>query len=236
MSDDRILNKIKRCLALSKSANENEAAIALRQAHALMEKHQLDLDDVEASEINIVEVATRFSRHPNWVLLLNTVIAEAFECSAYHAHKRITFVGSGPRAELCAYAFETLMRVLESSKKEFLKSMVNKLGGVSIPRGAKTKMGKGYAEGWIAGVYKGVSEFAGKTDEEERQRREDSHTSALSKKTERPIGAARKKKSALNDDIGMLAASQGVNDGGKVSLYSAVGKDAESLRLEGGCV
>jgi hypothetical protein len=34
--DPKILNKIKKCLALGASANPNEAAVAMRQAHALM--------------------------------------------------------------------------------------------------------------------------------------------------------------------------------------------------------
>lgn len=34
--DPKILSKIKKCLALSASSNENEAAIALRQAQRLM--------------------------------------------------------------------------------------------------------------------------------------------------------------------------------------------------------
>lgn len=36
-----IIDKISKCLALSKSANEHEAAIALRQAQALMQKYKI---------------------------------------------------------------------------------------------------------------------------------------------------------------------------------------------------
>ncbi|WP_252473542.1 DUF2786 domain-containing protein, partial [Microbulbifer okhotskensis] len=36
--EDAILRKIKRCLALAKSSNPNEAATALRQAQTLMQK------------------------------------------------------------------------------------------------------------------------------------------------------------------------------------------------------
>ena len=39
MADDKILDKIKKCLVLASSANEHEAAAALRQAQKLMEAH-----------------------------------------------------------------------------------------------------------------------------------------------------------------------------------------------------
>ncbi|WP_404821336.1 DUF2786 domain-containing protein [Pseudomonas huaxiensis] len=41
---ERFIRKIKRCLALSKSSNENEVAAAMRQAQTLMrEYHSLNL-------------------------------------------------------------------------------------------------------------------------------------------------------------------------------------------------
>jgi len=38
---ERAIRKIKHCLALAQSANENEAATALRQAQALMREYRL---------------------------------------------------------------------------------------------------------------------------------------------------------------------------------------------------
>lgn len=42
MQREKALKKIKQCLALSKSSNSNEAGIALKQAHKLMKKHNID--------------------------------------------------------------------------------------------------------------------------------------------------------------------------------------------------
>ena len=47
---DKILDKIKKCLALSSSSNEHEAAIALRQAQKLMELHGISDIDVKAAQ------------------------------------------------------------------------------------------------------------------------------------------------------------------------------------------
>ncbi|MTD33973.1 DUF2786 domain-containing protein [Paludibacterium denitrificans] len=45
------IEKIKKCPALAKSANEHEAAAALRQAQALMEKFGVEDDDILMSEV-----------------------------------------------------------------------------------------------------------------------------------------------------------------------------------------
>ena len=47
MNKKDVIEKIKKCLALSKSANQHEAATALRQAQSLMEKYNIDADDSE---------------------------------------------------------------------------------------------------------------------------------------------------------------------------------------------
>ena len=52
MNKEKILDKIKKCLALSKSANEHEAAQALKQAQALMEKYEVNAVDIALSEVS----------------------------------------------------------------------------------------------------------------------------------------------------------------------------------------
>lgn len=61
MVDNSILRKVKACLARSESSNPNEAAIALRQAHALMQKHSINVDSVEEM-LNMVDISTTQKR------------------------------------------------------------------------------------------------------------------------------------------------------------------------------
>ena len=51
MDHDRALEKIKKCLEMAKgkNANANEAEIALRQAHKMMEAYNVEMGDVLAS-------------------------------------------------------------------------------------------------------------------------------------------------------------------------------------------
>lgn len=51
MDKEKVLDKIKKCLALGKSANEHEAAQALKQAQALMPKYEISDADVALSDI-----------------------------------------------------------------------------------------------------------------------------------------------------------------------------------------
>lgn len=46
MDKEKVLDKIKKCLALGQSANEHEAAQALKQAQALMEKYEVNAVDI----------------------------------------------------------------------------------------------------------------------------------------------------------------------------------------------
>ena len=84
-NNERIMAKIRKCLALSKSDNEHEAAAALRQAKALMEKHKLEMSDIEQSktQVYIDENGKPSSRPPLWLNSLHSVVAAAFGCSAF---------------------------------------------------------------------------------------------------------------------------------------------------------
>src|SRR3546814_17733487 len=58
---DRVLNKIQKCLALSKSAEPHEAAAAMRQAQKLMDKYNIDNSTVELAEIGELRLVSRVS-------------------------------------------------------------------------------------------------------------------------------------------------------------------------------
>lgn len=59
MDKAKVLEKIKKCLALSQSANENEAAQALKQAQALMRQYSIIDIEVELSAVTETGAALR---------------------------------------------------------------------------------------------------------------------------------------------------------------------------------
>lgn len=73
------IRKIKHCLALSQSSNENEAATAMRQAQALMREYQLTETDVKLSDVGEVESSmSRAERRPLWDRQLSVLVVSVF--------------------------------------------------------------------------------------------------------------------------------------------------------------
>lgn len=59
MTRDQALRKVRACLRLAASSNPNEAASAMRQAQALMNKYGLTPDDADAAEVLQADATTR---------------------------------------------------------------------------------------------------------------------------------------------------------------------------------
>ena len=125
MLDPRILGKIKKCLALSASSNPNEAAIALRQAHALMERYGVSSHEITISDIGESEAQSRTmarDKPAQWEVLLASMVGKAFGCQVMfmrHMHSRFrkpankgayVFVGLKHQAEVASYTASILAR------------------------------------------------------------------------------------------------------------------------------
>ena len=107
MDNKTVLEKIKKCLALSQSANEHEAAQALKQAQALMRKYELSEHDVELSKVTEAGAERRVARSlSTWQWGVGYLVADVFGCYFYKEGKVVRFYGLGNRAELAAYAFD----------------------------------------------------------------------------------------------------------------------------------
>ena len=82
--DPKILGKIKKCLALSASDNPNEAATAMRQAHALMEKHGVTAEGIIMGDIGEAKIKSRTmarNKPEQWEAYLAATVGKAFGCS-----------------------------------------------------------------------------------------------------------------------------------------------------------
>lgn len=116
MADDKILDKIKKCLALASSANEHEAAAALRQAQKLMEQHGLTDQDVLASQASEAGAkAGAVTKPAQWEATLAARIANAFGCELVFSRRTWTtaewrFIGAGSAPEVATYAYQVLLR------------------------------------------------------------------------------------------------------------------------------
>ncbi len=209
MNNDRIIQKIKKCLALSKSSNEHEAAAALRQARLLMDKHRIVVTDVD-----FVAIEGDKERPPLWKMQLISTVAAAFGCSALLSPNNLPlFAGQAPAPEVAKYAFEVLLRQLNVNKKAFL----TKYDGYA--RSYKVRAGKAFAEGWVYGCKKSVLQFAQPLSQQEDEYNKRQVVEALGAQMTPP----RQAKSAISEsEFALSAAREGMQQGKQVRLHSGV--------------
>lgn len=162
MSTDRIIDKIKKCLALATSSNPTEAATAMRQAQKLMEMHGISMQQVDRAAIGISQVESySVSRVKDWELRLMTMIAGAFGCKLMWIRGfsgvrfgKYELIGLKSQVEVAQYTCEVMQRKLLKARAEFVA------GHYHEDRSSKTKAGDSFCHGWVTAVSKTVSKFA----------------------------------------------------------------------------
>lgn len=175
MDKNKILEKIKKCLALSKSSNEHEATMALKQAQALMQKHQISDVEIELSAIQETNVDCTKTL-PIWHMALIKICADAFGTEVYlsgrlttqkkygsFVQREVRFLGCGIKPELAAYAYQVLLRQLKKERKEFMQHSVDKW----LSSKMKTTKADAFCIGWISAVDEKVTAFATPQQEKE---------------------------------------------------------------------
>lgn len=160
---DKIIDKIKKCLALSASSNEHEAEAALRQARKLMETHgisDLEMQAAQASECR--QRAGAQVKPSNWETGLSSRIARAFGCTvfyypAFYARRADwVFVGCGAAPEIGGYAFEVLQRQCKRAREQHIKTRLKR-----CKLATKTRRADLFCEGWVVAVAGKIEAFAG---------------------------------------------------------------------------
>jgi hypothetical protein len=160
------LQKVKKCLALSKSANEHEAALALKKAHELMKEYNITESDVEIADVSEEKTKAGAGTSPvGWEVGLANVVAEAFSCRAifdsnYNFNKWKPegfwkFIGASISPELSKFAFDVLYRQLKKERSEYIKRKLYR-----CKRANKTARADAFCRGWVQTVRGLVREFA----------------------------------------------------------------------------
>lgn len=110
--EEKIVEKIKKLLALSKSPNENEAMAAALKAQALMAKYEIDLSQIETNEDRkIVErIYCDNGKHEmkKWKYGLATIVANNFMCKMFLYGTSVVFYGYEEDAEIALNTFRYL--------------------------------------------------------------------------------------------------------------------------------
>lgn len=181
---ERILTKIQKCLNLSKSSNPNEAAQALKQAQALMRKHNIDagvVDDCKEIAAGEKLQATHTEKTPKHIAYLINAIEKTFcvkgllTSSARYWGRwlyctKIEFYGNKSDVIIAEYAFNFLLRLLKKHRADYYAKLKQTK---DIKPSKLTAMADNYAYGWVRGVYDALVELRPYGDE--------AHVSQMSK-------------------------------------------------------
>ncbi|WP_313036606.1 DUF2786 domain-containing protein [Stenotrophomonas acidaminiphila] len=162
MTRDQAIRKIQACLRLAGSSNPTEAATALRQARALMDKYGLTEADAAASDIKADEAPTgyRGGMIPQSLIALANLVADGYRCKVVIMQRSrlvprglwfrpasetvITFYGAGADATVAAYAFAVLRRQLRRDKAAHTKRIRKKAN--------RERRGEVFAQGFVSAL------------------------------------------------------------------------------------
>ncbi len=171
MAEERILEKIQKCFAMAGSADYNplEAANALRQAQALMRKHNVTEAEIAAIGYGEQKISLPIQcgkKHPMHVSRLNALVRKAFGVATVIEHEKrvsdfsyaIRFFGPKHRVELAAYSYAVMFREVNKGWTRHLNDYPL-LAGV---RGARMS----FMVGWIEAVDETIVDFGMNKEEE----------------------------------------------------------------------
>lgn len=227
MDKQKVLEKIKKCLALGESANEYEAAQAIRQAQILMKKYGISEMDVELSAVTEKGVPVAATL-PTWHQILISQCAKAFGVKSYQCTQwglaEARFFGIGIKPELAAYAYEVLLRQLKKERREYIKT---ELKAVRLPRN-KTARADQFCTGWVYAVAQKVKEFATEPEEKDMLERYQKQLGEMGQAKKRDVHGG--SKASREQDL-----AAGVRKGREAQLYHAMdgGEERKQLGLNG---
>jgi hypothetical protein len=166
MDKNKILEKIKKCLALSKSANEHEAAAALQKAHELIKEYNITETEMLAADVNKDKAkAGAVSHPPSWEVELANIVADTFSCrvifSGGYNIRRCkyeglwVYIGLNITPELAKFAFDVLYRQLKNERNAYIQTKLKR-----CKRTTKTVRADMFCAGWVSSVRSIIRDFA----------------------------------------------------------------------------
>ena len=145
---DKIKEKIKKLLRLSRSSNEHEAALALQRALELCSKHMIDMEDLDLDDdmrklmSKHHYVGQRFSRIRRSAAYL---VKSFFNVSYFFDRPAIVFVGTAHDIQIAEYVFEFLTKSCSECFSGYRKQL------------RVRKISRTRRENFIVGFFYGVS-------------------------------------------------------------------------------
>lgn len=125
MKESRLINKMKKLLAMANDkSSENEAAIAMRQLHALLSKHNISMAEVEdnGDAEEQVDRSHELHRDRPWKRLVALNIAKLYFCDMYFTRigggkSNYFFVGTETNRTFALAIFDMVIKTIERESR-----------------------------------------------------------------------------------------------------------------------
>jgi hypothetical protein len=136
MTEEKIIRKIRKLLALSESPNEHEAHTAAMKAQELLARHHLSIADVsEDSETEVKEGDSAAANDPGDRTLAK-VIGDNYRCGTLirgwrsaPGKKHILFVGIGEDPEVAMVMYKYAKKIMHKCCRDYIADLERQLLG-----------------------------------------------------------------------------------------------------------
>lgn len=178
----KIIDQIRKLFSLSKSPNENEAALALEKARQLMVKYNIDQTDLASKDISdIIEIDFELAKDNKPAESLSYWIGQAFSIRPILIMRRdksskMRFIGSKTDVAVGTYIFSYMLDLIEVKSKEYIALLKAKNPNMDW-RGRVLTIKKDYSQGFVKAVSAKLKQL--KEDHEKANKYETEVTNAL---------------------------------------------------------
>ncbi len=127
MTRDRIIERVRKLLALSNSSNEHEAALAAAHAQRLLAEHNLAMSELDLQEEGAGESELKVAKTvAKWLSALFATVADAFDCfpvvTTTSSESRLRFIGVGDDPSVASCTLEYLIKELRRLASLYLRN------------------------------------------------------------------------------------------------------------------
>ncbi len=136
MTRDRIIERVRKLLALSNSSNEHEAALAAAHAQRLLAAHNLAMSELDLQEEGAGESGLTVAKTvAKWLSALFATVADAFDCfpvvTTTSSESRLRFIGAGDDPGVAICTLEYLIKELRRLASIYLRNRESEKGRFS---------------------------------------------------------------------------------------------------------
>jgi hypothetical protein len=155
MTRARVIEKVRKLLALSTSSNQHEAALAAAHAQRLLAEHNLTMSELEGREEGAGEVVLEVAKTvPKWLSALFATVANGFDCfpivTSTESCSRLRFIGVGEDPAVACCTLQYLMQELRRLATTYLRASEAAQGRLSASD--RQRVRSSYLLGGVQGV------------------------------------------------------------------------------------